>query len=632
MVSDLEESTYMTANELDSDSFESYLDSDIKLPAATGSKREFENSSSLTSIDWELADDLLRDTRQGVTRLATPAQAPAPESMPVPKWAWTSSWTGDSPPCVFPNEGPESIIIPEGLDQSIEDEQLYKDDENWEELRDELISDGGLQLEAKLRTRRSDILRLRHRRRQDVLAFNAAQVIPDLEPLQKSAQKAPFRGSAPRKIALENTQGIITSPAYISTPIRRVPDDILGEIFAALSFKAPNRVGTPDGLLVTQVCSHWRNVALNNPRVWSSFVFRLNGKEDSHRHLELTLERCKAAPLFVAVVNDLTETDDIANARRKIALLAQHAESIVHLRFQGTGQYMLPAQFPEFAAFRGRFLRLQLLEFTYFWRVFGDIFSGAPRLRFLEVSSSSDVMEMKTVIPQLEGIRCATSTSGYHLRLAQSLDSLPVRVAIEPPALQRLKNWRIEFPQPRPTDDLDVIIAQSLHLPDTVSNFFSRFRTPALRTLHIVRLTSVEGLINLCMHSGCEVTALVLQESSITAQEFIKLLAAMPGLEKLAIIAGNEDLLGDDVVRALRLCSETTLIPCLTDLWIDGRYKLSTNSLLNLLADRAVRQSHNVALRKVDVRLRDRVVGEDEVEFLRGLKEDWDVSFTGEKK
>jgi hypothetical protein len=65
-------------------------------------------------------------------------------------------------------------------------------------------------------------------------------------------------------------------------PIRRVPNELLVEIFAMAS--QPSRIseGTPqeepcrlakqDLLHLSQVCSHWNHVVMNTPMLWSNIV------------------------------------------------------------------------------------------------------------------------------------------------------------------------------------------------------------------------------------------------------------------------------------------------------------------------------------------------------------------------
>lgn len=69
--------------------------------------------------------------------------------------------------------------------------------------------------------------------------------------------------------------------AYIA-PIRRIPDDVLREIMMqCLPTEAPpSHITTHTApVLLTHICSRWRDIALSTPRLWASLCvsFRLNG-------------------------------------------------------------------------------------------------------------------------------------------------------------------------------------------------------------------------------------------------------------------------------------------------------------------------------------------------------------------
>ncbi|KAK7057937.1 hypothetical protein R3P38DRAFT_1190073 [Favolaschia claudopus] len=460
---------------------------------------------------------------------------------------------------------------------------------------------------------------------------------------------------------------IVTPEAYRSAPIRRIPDDVLSEIFAAVTvekLEEPCRIGTGAGVLLTQVCSRWRRVACDHPRLWTSFILPLAGKQSSIDLLESILARCKAAPLSVIVHNNLSRSAklrDIALAQSKIATLARNAENIVHLRFRGPGEHMTPENFPGFYGFRHSLPRLELLGFTHPWLAFEDVFADAPRLRALELSSSADLLELKTTLPtstQIDAIRFLESTSGYHLGQVQHLTSLmsiqtqpaqPVRSPLQPPPLLRLSSWHIEFSKAYVLrverslmqrlgpyySELDSDSDDPLtYSPTPIINFFSRFRTPALRALHIVRLASVQGLIDLINQSSCELTSLVLQDSVLKGEDLVELFNVTPALQNLEIISGNRTILDDSVLRTLTIQPEsiTPSLPRLTGLRIDGAYKFKTEYLIDMLQSRAIALTPEVsALSWVDLTLRDRDAGEDVVKFLRELSS-WKFDLTSRRQ
>ncbi|KAJ6589247.1 hypothetical protein B0H19DRAFT_234252 [Mycena capillaripes] len=352
---------------------------------------------------------------------------------------------------------------------------------------------------------------------------------------------------------------IITPEAFRSSPIRRIPDDILGAIFVAAKAGEPDRVGTGVSAVVTQVCARWRNVACAHPRFWSAFAFPLFGKEGTVDLLRMTFERCKAAHLTVIV--DASKPKHMGSSeQQKIALLTRHAENIVSLRFCGQEHFFSPF-FQAFAAFHDRLPRLELLGFSHWWRV-GKVLERAPRLSTLELGRSADLLELKSLLPieQISTIRFSVSTSGYHLGSfpnhtsmvsIQTEPSLPVNVNVvqNPPPLRALTTWRVEFSKPPEVKahPMNVVVTP----PISTTNFFARFRTPALRTLHICRLTSVDGVVQLFQDSECELTTLVLEEPLIAANDLFRFLACTPALQSLEILSGQATVLSNGFFSAL---------------------------------------------------------------------------------
>ncbi|KAJ7276743.1 hypothetical protein C8J57DRAFT_1583987, partial [Mycena rebaudengoi] len=90
----------------------------------------------------------------------------------------------------------------------------------------------------------------------------------------------------------------------ILSPIRRLPPEILGEIFTfhficGSSTSYPSSKRAP--WLLAQVCSHWRSVALGTPRMWSMIFAHLDfvGEGSAVLLWKLWLERSGTVPLSV---------------------------------------------------------------------------------------------------------------------------------------------------------------------------------------------------------------------------------------------------------------------------------------------------------------------------------------------
>ncbi|KAK7057934.1 hypothetical protein R3P38DRAFT_3252981 [Favolaschia claudopus] len=404
----------------------------------------------------------------------------------------------------------------------------------------------------------------------------------------------PLTSKSIRRCTRRTRESSVQSAYPTSPPVHRLPDEILAEIFTLTKSGGPDRVGNSFIWLLSTVCARWRDVACGCSRLWSTFAFALSGKQGSVNLLKSTLDRCRSADISVDVANDLrgiVSKVQEQRAVRKIEMLAASAQSIVKLRFEGPeGSFDLSSSF---SGFRGRLPRLEVFGFTHSWRAFGQSFSDAPKLHTLIMPSSFEGLEMRATLPiaQIQQIGFGFSTSGYHLVPFDNLTSMvsiqtyashPVALAIAPPsALRNLSTWQVEFPLP------ETLPQTPLRHSDV--HFFARFITPALRVLHVRRLTSIHGILDLCRVSECELHSLVLEDLLVSTDDLVRLLTKLPSLQSLGIFAGGLDLLNDQLFDALALRDDpgkANIMPLLTEFLVDGSYYCETGSLVTMLESR----------------------------------------------
>ncbi|KAJ7442358.1 hypothetical protein B0H11DRAFT_2348102 [Mycena galericulata] len=384
---------------------------------------------------------------------------------------------------------------------------------------------------------------------------------------------------------------IITTEMFHLSPIRRLPTDILIEIFVSAKEDEYQRLGMGVGPLFARVCRRWRDVACSYPLLWSSFLFPLFGKETTADLLEITLARCRLAPLKV-IVDASEHADKGYSGDRKMALLATHAEQIVSLKFCGKERFLSGSRvFPAFDSFRGHLSRLELLSFPQMWRVVGDAFEFAPCLRTLELGRSAELLESKYKIPPRKFDRSEASP--------------PVRVTRDTPPLLRLTVWTVTFHDLAPSD--------------STLSFFARFLTPALSSLDISRLKRTEGVLGLLRRSHCDLTSLVFRRADFPAADLLRLLQVTPNLETLEIIECasmmDSDGFFDEVTRR-------AILPSLVRFALRGRYRqLATRKLLDMLESRTLYCTPGSAmLRVVVVTLYDRVIAPETVQHLAEIE------------
>ncbi|KAJ6515541.1 hypothetical protein C8R45DRAFT_1140019 [Mycena sanguinolenta] len=125
--------------------------------------------------------------------------------------------------------------------------------------------------------------------------------------------------------------------ALISSP-RRLPPDIVREIFVACVPTKMNAVMSVEKapLLLCQICSLWRTVALSMPILWSSlhvpFDFVLSHKS---RALAVTkwLQRSATRPLSLSICFDRCSSND-SSRKKLLKCLAKSSPRWRHVEFQ----------------------------------------------------------------------------------------------------------------------------------------------------------------------------------------------------------------------------------------------------------------------------------------------------------
>ncbi|KAJ7138111.1 hypothetical protein C8R44DRAFT_607122, partial [Mycena epipterygia] len=100
----------------------------------------------------------------------------------------------------------------------------------------------------------------------------------------------------------------------VLAPVRRLPPEILCEIFASLSSSSSKIFNSAEelhklsksGLLrISQVCTHWHRLVMGTPRLWSDIAVNASHwPEDATRFLDIlrvSLERGGQYPLTLSV-------------------------------------------------------------------------------------------------------------------------------------------------------------------------------------------------------------------------------------------------------------------------------------------------------------------------------------------
>ncbi|KAJ7701449.1 hypothetical protein B0H17DRAFT_1045458 [Mycena rosella] len=113
--------------------------------------------------------------------------------------------------------------------------------------------------------------------------------------------------------------------AALMSPFRRIPQDVLGEIFSACLPTMHNALIDPGEapMLLGRICRHWRDVAYSTPRLWSSLhIPPVTGRFeqlDSHdppniddrleKFVEAWLDRSASCPLSISISRGPYDSD-----------------------------------------------------------------------------------------------------------------------------------------------------------------------------------------------------------------------------------------------------------------------------------------------------------------------------------
>ncbi|KAF8891938.1 hypothetical protein CPB84DRAFT_1683195, partial [Gymnopilus junonius] len=79
----------------------------------------------------------------------------------------------------------------------------------------------------------------------------------------------------------EGIYGSLQRFIIVMSPIRRLPDDVLSEIFyQCLPTDRPPILGASDApTLLMRVCKRWRSVVLSSPRLWAQLSISFSGED-----------------------------------------------------------------------------------------------------------------------------------------------------------------------------------------------------------------------------------------------------------------------------------------------------------------------------------------------------------------
>ncbi|KAJ7615118.1 hypothetical protein B0H17DRAFT_681022 [Mycena rosella] len=382
-------------------------------------------------------------------------------------------------------------------------------------------------------------------------------------------------GMAP--VPVKNTQAsarrVISRTPHAPSPVFALPVEITAQIFidCLVELAEPDPLSAP--LLLGNICSHWRHVALSTPRLWSSFNKTL--PQDSPRTpfllelLQIWLSRSGLHPLTLSFRYAEIRIRPTPDPFHRIIL--QHAH-----QWQDVGFHLPHADLAQlFDEFAGTFPLLKSLTIA------SQDAETTAALSFASLRSSPFLRILRTCGDLLRPMPSSIPWSGltrFHVcdftptqahelfRLAPSLQECTLRITergdFVGSSLPPLLELRV----------LDMSTRLSL-LPCLT--------LPALQRLSSVSLdddTDVSEFLSFLTRSGCALTHLHLFAMGLDESRFIDLCTTLPNLVDLGLWTFASPHSNPIV---LLLHGRNRYLPCLTAL------ELNTHVLVNyeLLAD-----------------------------------------------
>jgi hypothetical protein len=331
----------------------------------------------------------------------------------------------------------------------------------------------------------------------------------------------------------------------ILSPLRRMPPEMLGEIFAltvpsfnaALSGNGINMVRSP--WLLTQVGSLWRAVSVSTPSLWSRVVIDFkNGYHNPVPLIELQLQRAQSLKIHFYG----SETADSRLQNQLFQLLSEQS-----LRWEELWLVLTSDMVPLLAALRGRLSSLKQVQMeTCFVQTPADpldCFQTAPSLVTFGLYNSHRSRTITLPAHQLT----RAQLNGPWRWIKDILKSASMLVEA---------NFGIQSDDPSPREFGELIglpHLRRLYVSDP--EFLKCLRTPALEALgfYVVKNPSLDILLllqTLIDRSTCLLRRLCLRgcaDANITAE----ILERFPSINEFGTITASDRNRVDDLMAKL---------------------------------------------------------------------------------
>ncbi|KAK0491780.1 hypothetical protein EDD18DRAFT_1109526 [Armillaria luteobubalina] len=403
----------------------------------------------------------------------------------------------------------------------------------------------------------------------------------------------------------KRVQDIISSCQSIISPIRRIPEDIIREIFLAC-WETEGEIkdslkGKFTPFVLSKVCREWRSIALSTSRLWSTisldFDLYRNDSMECQYLLQMLLSRSTTRDIILSI----NSNRDIAkNHLMPVLLMSAPRWTYVSISIPYLSLHA-------FSAARGYLHRLKHLHVDFIHgnirmrtplsKPVFDAFEYAPLLRSFSFTGTYNIVQQVNLSwPQLTEYTGCDWTSSY-------LELFKLAPDLEAATLQCADDSEEDVPLPSPVSSHKRLRALHLHededsdaIPEGgIVRFLSHVEFPALESL-TMEYTHLDIRIPTCL---CGSTASSLKSLSIDASfsiyaegqaDLLDLLKTMPLLSKLSVSCQCriEESDSEVIFFGLNANVNPTLLPCLTslDIWFINSHPFQAPSLVDMVHSR----------------------------------------------
>ncbi|KAJ7656113.1 hypothetical protein DFH06DRAFT_475903 [Mycena polygramma] len=370
----------------------------------------------------------------------------------------------------------------------------------------------------------------------------------------------------PDEVEMQLRQLMVASLRGALSAMRSLPAEILGEIFIICRDESHNdpEHGTTDSdyapMVLTHVCSRWRQVALRMPRLWNRVVLLTDTLfEGKQSFVQEILDRSGPVTLSVSLLASLEWTamqlGGTGSESRWLDIVWGCSHRLEHISLEihsdDTGPNVMPTQtvFPILASVKigiegnGEPDLNAILE----------SFQSSPLLRSLTMSAqiayNDDMLDATFPWSQLTyldlGAPLTIVGARYVLARCGALQTAKLRAVIEPETDESTPPW----------DICTLYYLSELELSFSwgvgVAVILDTFTFPQLSSLHIASEEEqpTNTLLGLHARSRFPLTHLSLVQQDLPLSQFVSLLRALPTLKTL--VMENCISITDPLFRAL---------------------------------------------------------------------------------